>query len=163
MVSSPSPNTKLPNDLFFEAVIHRIQQGEQVSILVQGHSMRPFFENMRDKVVLTAADTQNLHRGQIVLFHYRDQQYILHRIVRRQGDQLFIRGDGLRTHEIANIHQVVAVVQKVIYPSRTISCRSFGWRVASDCWMRLFFMRRILLALYRRYTASIKIFDPYKG
>ena len=76
----------LPNQLFFAEVEAMLAEGREVQIRMKGHSMRPLLRSERDQVVLTpCADPARLQPGDVVLFRCCGR-HILHRIVRRDGD-----------------------------------------------------------------------------
>lgn len=84
---------KIPNELFFEHVLSMIGEGENVTIMVSGHSMTPTFVDAVDKIVISPFDADSLKVGDVVLFD-RGDQLCVHRIIERNGDDLVIRGDG---------------------------------------------------------------------
>jgi phage repressor protein C with HTH and peptisase S24 domain len=120
---------KISNSAFFAEVEHLISLGQEVTITVRGTSMTPFLHNGRDRVVLVPFSERELTRGTVVLFRYKGR-HLLHRIVRRTGEELEIQGDNVYTTEQATVADVVAVVRKVIRPSgHIIHNGSVRWRV----------------------------------
>jgi signal peptidase I len=138
---------KIPNNIFFDEVARLIEQGEAVTISVRGTSMTPFLRDGRDRVVLTPFSDEDLVRGAVVLFRYRDR-HLLHRIIKRTGEQIKIQGDALFTTEAATVSDVVAVVKAIVRPSgHTIRSGSVGWRYMWVISARRNGLRRLLSPL----------------
>ena len=78
----------LPNDLLIPEVAELIRQGHTVTLTARGNSMNPFIVDHRDRVVLSPCTDAQLQPGAVVLALTDDRRYVLHRIVRRQGDEL---------------------------------------------------------------------------
>lgn len=165
-------NMRLSNRIFFEQVETLLAEGREVQIRMRGHSMRPLLRDGRDTAVIAplvrpapqqpgtprigaghptpmpVADMRGtLRRGDVVLFRCGDC-HILHRIVRRSGDNFVLAGDGnYRITERCRTTDILARLERVIRPSgRTIDCRSLGWRLQSRLWLALpAGLRRFLL------------------
>lgn len=140
----------LDNAVFFEEVVRTLSLGEPVELRVKGGSMRPYLRDGLDRVVLYPATDADLKRGQIVLFRYHNQ-YLLHRIVRRDKEHLLIQGDGVcaRQEQVA-VTDVFGVVRDVFRPndkrvSAQSCCTSCYWRL----WLLLRPFRRYLLFLLK--------------
>ena len=81
------------NSDFFRWVEDELRASGIVRIRVRGMSMYPLLRDGVDEVTLCrCVDDRSLHAGQIVLFRYGGG-YVLHRILRREGARLLIRGD----------------------------------------------------------------------
>lgn len=146
---------KIPNDLFFASVEAEIAEGRSVRFRLRGISMFPLLRDGRDEVVLRPCCADELHPMDVVLFRYRGQ-HLLHRILRREGDRLYIQGDGSYVaHEECTVADVVGKVHTVIRPSgKAVAVTSWRWRLLSACWRktgvcRRFFLR-VLHYLYRK-------------
>ena len=88
-----------------------LKSGEAVYIKAVGRSMWPTFRHKVDFVEITPCDTSTLEVGDVVFFN-RGDQYCLHRIIRRDGDKLVIRGDGNR-HDAFEYARLSDVAGKV--------------------------------------------------
>lgn len=147
----------IDNNTFFSTVEVYIQKGMPVTLRVKGTSMFPLLRNERDLVEFHPFKEQELQRGAIVLFRHK-QQFIMHRIIKRTGNELIIQGDGIcGKYEQASVSDVIALVKTVIRVSgknkeKAIACSSFQWRFLSASWMLLSPFRRYLLAIYRRLS-----------
>ena len=84
----------ISNDIFFENVKAELAEGRDVRIRVVGTSMKPTFKTEVDSVVITSKGVSDLSPRDIVLFNLKGQVK-LHRIIKIQGDELYIRGDGI--------------------------------------------------------------------
>ena len=85
---------KIDNNTFFALVSEFLKEGKDVRIRVSGRSMLPFLNQDKDEVMLRKISTQIIEKGTIVLAHIDGRHYILHRVLRRDGDTLTLRGEG---------------------------------------------------------------------
>lgn len=141
----------LPNDLLIPEVAEFIRQGRTVTLTARGNSMNPFIVDRRDRVVLSPCTDAQLQPGAVVLALTDDHRYVLHRIVRRRGDELTLLGDGnLRQTERTNTGCVIGLLTAVIRKGRTYPTDGAVWLRYSRWWRRLTPARRWLLAIFRR-------------
>lgn len=138
------------NSVFIPAVVKLVNEGHTVTIPLKGFSMRPFLENARDKALL--CQVGKLHVGDPVLAKVDHQRYVLHRIVRIDGDSLTLLGDGNLSTEHCRMKDVVASVVGFYRKGRTRLDAVDGrkWKAYSALWMQLLPVRRWLLAFYRK-------------
>ena len=123
----------LPNHVFFEYVCQRLNEGQTVNIPLTGKSMSPLLREGRDNLILVPLPPDAaLHKYDVVLFRYRGG-YLLHRIVRIDGDIITTRGDALASHEQVPRTDVVALLTAVqnIQTGRITLCKSLKWRLLS--------------------------------
>lgn len=141
---------QLPNALLLPEVVKLLDEGHTVTLMLKGYSMRPFLENNRDKALLAKATRVQV--GDAVLAEVSHRHYVLHRIVRIDGDQVTLRGDGNLGVERCTVADVKAIVIGFYRKGRTTLERTDGrkWRIYSWWWTRLLPLRRILLGVYRR-------------
>ena len=139
---------QIPNNLFFAWVESEITEGRTVRFRLKGNSMFPLLWNERDEVLLTPFSADELQPMDVVLFRYRDN-HVLHRILRIEGDRLFIQGDGsFVAKEECDRKDVVGKVTHVIRPSgKRISVDSWRWKLPSYCWVHLGIFRIPLLRI----------------
>ena len=77
--------------------------------------------------------------------------YIIHRIIKREGDMLTLMGDGnIGITERAQIKDIIAIMLSVTKKRRSYSVKSLRWRLYSWIWRLLRPIRRYPLALWRR-------------
>lgn len=71
-----------------------LEEGYEVSIPVSGMSMWPWLQPNRDHVRLCPVKGMKLVPGMVVLFCRENGSYVLHRIIRRRGTELYLSGDA---------------------------------------------------------------------
>jgi len=133
----------LPNEILLEEVAGLLAEGREVVFRPKGSSMLPFIRGDRDSVVLRKFASVSI--GDILLVRL-DGRYVLHRLIRREGDVLVLMGDGnLRGTETCTEADVLGTV--VAIEKENGSRRRPG---KGRFWRALKPFRRILLAIYRR-------------
>ena len=146
---------KLSNELFFAQVESLLSTGEEVEILVKGHSMTPLMLSGKDVAILRSATDADIKAGAVVLFRYRGA-HVLHRIEKIEGDRITFAGDGnYKIKEITTRQDIVAVMVAVKRSSgRRVECSEKSWRWQSRAWLMLpAFVRRVILGIRRRLIA----------
>lgn len=148
----------MKNAQLLSAVRGLIAEGHTVTFKVKGQSMTPFLIDGRDSVVLAPFARTDLKVGTIVLVCLPPEgQYILHRIIKVQGERFMMMGDGnCRGVECFSYADVVGVAVRVVRRGRVIACSNVWWTFFSRCWRRLRFLRRLLLAFYKRIYQRIR-------
>ena len=141
----------IANDILLPEMGKLIKEGHTVTLTVKGVSMSPFIVHLRDQVVLGPFDADALKRGDVVLARERSGQFVLHRIIGREGDRLTLMGDGnVRGRELCDVSDVLGLAYSIIRKGCSISTSSLLWRIYSCIWMTLSPLRRWLLAIWRR-------------
>lgn len=141
---------QIPNAILIPEIISLMEEGHTVTLRLKGFSMRPFLENNRDKALMCKA--VNPQVGDPVLAMVSDKHYVLHRIIRIDGEHVTLRGDGNIGTETCRLQDVKGAVIGFYRKGRTTLDRTDAtkWKVYSWVWTRLFPVRRYLLAAYRR-------------
>lgn len=141
----------IPNDTLIPKIAQFVDEGHTVTLLLKGFSMRPFLEDRRDKALL--AKTKQFKVGDVVLAKTLDGHYVLHRIVSIDGDLVTLLGDGNLTIEQCHANDIYATAIGFYRKGSNHLCstNSMKWQTYSRIWMKLRPMRRLLLAIYRRY------------
>lgn len=124
---------KIPNEVFFDYVVSQLREGHTVSIPLTGTSMSPLLREGRDNLVLAPLPPDApLRRYDVVLFRYRGG-YLLHRIVRIEGDTVTTRGDALASLEQVPRTDIVAILIAVqnTQTGKVINCDSLRWILLS--------------------------------
>lgn len=147
------------NELINEA-IRLVEEGVSVTLPVNGRSMLPFIIGGKESVVLQQPPKQGETRqgapqmklGDVVLAWVEGNRYVVHRIIRIDGDRVTLMGDGnLVGTEHCRLSDIKAIATHVVgsdeqphdlYTSR----RMLGVRL----WWWLLPIRRYLLAIYKR-------------
>lgn len=139
------------NDIFFLEVAKNIASGQRVRIKAKGNSMLPFIRDTKDLIILEKPNEQSFQKGCILLVHFRDERYLLHRVKTIDNTNILLKGDGnLSILENCTPEQVVAEATTVIRGSKTIEKGSLRWNLYRYLWPNNLFVRRVFLALYRR-------------
>lgn len=141
----------IENNLLLPEVGRLVSEGHTVTLSVKGASMSPFIVHMRDKAVLGPFNPDELKKGDCVLAKVEGGTYVLHRIIRREGDRLILKGDGnIQGCERCKTYDVQAILISIIRKGREVSTSSLIWRTYSKVWVMLDPVRRWLLAVWRR-------------
>lgn len=159
MTNEPSITyLQIANDVLLPEVIALLEEGHTVTLPLRGFSMRPFLEDGRDKALLQKPQT--ICVSDPVLAEIAPGHYVLHRIIRIDGEQVTLRGDGNLGNEYCKLSDIRATAIGFYRKGRTeadMTCDR-KWRVYSFVWLHLYPVRRYLLAAYRRIW--LKLFKP---
>ena len=152
----PSKGKQIENDKWFPFILEYFNQGTKtITINLKGISMRPFLESDRDKALL--APVGKVKVSDPILAEIDPGHFVLHRIVRLEGENVTLMGDGNLTYEHCRRQDLRASVVGFYRKGRTHLDRTDGrkWKVYSWIWMRLTPIRRYLLAFYRYIWLNI--------
>ena len=131
----------------------RLQMGESIEIIVTGVSMFPLFFNERDKVTLKKP--VKLKRKQIVFYKRDNGQYILHRIIRIKGDDIYCVGDNQTLVEgPLRREQFLGVVTHYVRKGKKRSVNCLWHKIYSTIWCISLKMRKPLLKLLLKITGK---------
>lgn len=148
---------RMSNEELFPQLIALMDEGHTISLKLRGYSMRPFLENERDTAVMKKAT--EIICGEPVLAEVLPGKYVLHRIIKIEGENVTLLGDGNINVEHCkkeNIKaQVVGFYRKGNNSIDYIS--GSKWIIYSHIWSFLRPIRRYLLGIYRRW---VKLFGP---
>ncbi len=136
------------NALLMPEILAIIGEGHTVTLPLRGYSMRPFLEDRRDKALLSAAE--NVAVGDVVLAEISPRRYVLHRLIRLDGNKAILLGDGNLTVEHCQRSDIKAKALGFYRKGSTEldSISSRKWRIYSAVWTRLYPIRRYLLFAY---------------
>ena len=128
-----------------------ISEGKTVTITAKGYSMNPFIVHLKDQITIGPWKDEQIKEGAVVLAKDTRGTYLIHRIIKRDGDRLTLMGDGnIGLTETARTSEVIGLMQSVTKKGRTYSVQSLRWRLYSWFWKMLTPVRRYPLALWRR-------------
>lgn len=146
---------EIPNAILIPEIIKYLEQGHTVTLPLKGFSMRPFLESNRDMALLTSP--KNIKVGDPVLAEIAPKQYVLHRIININGEDVTLLGDGNLTPEHCLLSNIKASIDGFYRKGRKKLDRTDGrkWKLYSKIWMELCPLRRWLLAFYRRIWIPI--------
>ncbi len=141
----------IPNEHFFAWVEESLSVNRSVRFCVRGVSMFPLLRDGRDEVTVQRIAPERLKRGDILLFRYRGR-HLLHRVVKRDGDRLLLRGDNTyggeehcRTEEVVGI--VTCIHRRKSSGYMTVPPRSWRWNAIARLWRIRCRCYRLLAAL----------------
>ena len=118
---------QMPNDVFLPFVIEQLKEGHTATLPLRGRSMPQV--------------------GDAVLAEISKGCFVLHRIIRINGNQVTLRGDGNLNDEHCLLSDVRAKAVGFYRKDRKTLDRTDGrkWRLYSWWWTRLYPLRRYLL------------------
>jgi len=137
------------NEIIEEA-IRLVREGVSVTLPVNGNSMLPFIIGGKESVILQGPGLIDV--GDVVLAWVDGCRYVVHRIIRINGDRVTLMGDGnLAGTEHCTLNEIKAIATHVVDAKERTHYLYNRWRKsAAKIWFRLRPMRRYLLAIYRR-------------
>ncbi|MBR3500429.1 MAG: S24/S26 family peptidase [Bacteroidales bacterium] len=144
-------NLTLPNEVLLPEVAALLAHGNEVEIRTKGASMLPFIVGDRDSVRLKAFPAYEV--GDAVLAEIAPGRFVLHRIVKIDGDCVTLKGDGnLVGTESCSLGDVKGKAVSVVRPGgKTVDICSPRFMARARRWNALpYFVRRYYLAIYRR-------------
>ena len=139
----------IPNHILIPEIKRLIDEGHTTTFRVRGYSMRIFLEDRRDKVLLGPCSEVKV--GDVVLAEIKPQVYVLHRIVKKDGNDLTLQGDGnAYGKEYCKVENIIGIAIGFYRKGRTTPDLVTGrkWRVYSYIWMHLVPIRIWLLRIW---------------
>ncbi len=137
--------------IMMEEIRDLISEGRTVTLTVKGNSMNPFMVNLRDQITLGPWKDEDIRRGCVALVKDTRGCYLVHRIIKREGDTVTLLGDGnINLLEKAALDNVIGIMYSVTRKGRTWTAGSRTWRAYSWFWMLLTPVRRLPLGIWRR-------------
>ena len=138
------------NEIIEEA-IRLVREGVNVTLPVNGNSMLPFIIGDKDSVILRGPGGV-IDVGDVVLAWVDGCRYVVHRIIRIDGDRITLMGDGnVGMTEHCLLGDIKARVTHVVSADNKERDLHNRWRMlAARLWYWLRPVRRYLLAIYRR-------------
>lgn len=136
--------------IIIQEAIRLVDEGISVTFPVKGWSMLPFIIGGKESVILQKPATPKV--GDVVLAWVEGCRYVVHRIIRCEGNQVTLMGDGnVAGMEHCTIDDVKAIATHVVDAAGRKHDLYCGWRRwAAKVWFRLLPIRRYLLAILRR-------------
>ncbi len=137
------------NEIIGNAIM-LVNEGMRVTFPVKGYSMLPFIIGSRESVDLVKPTNPRV--GDVVLAWVEGCRYVVHRIIRIEGQQVTLMGDGnIAGVEHCTIADVKALAINVVTSKGKHRPLYNPWRIqASKLWWRLRPCRRWILAIYKR-------------
>ena len=137
----------MANEVFLPQVVALLKEGHTATLPLRGRSMRPFLEDGRDKALLQIVDDYQV--GDAVLAEISKGHFVLHRIIRIEGQNVTLRGDGNLSDEHCRLEDIRAKAIGFYRKGHSKLDATDGrkWRIYSWWWTRLYPIRRYLLFL----------------
>ena len=134
----------IANEIILEDAAALMEEGREVTLRPLGSSMLPFIRGGKDSVRLKKMPSVAV--GDMLLVRLRGPRYVLHRLIRKEGDNLTLMGDGnIAGTESCKEKDVIGTVVAIERGRRVITPGNGRW------WRRIpLIVRRYLLAIYRR-------------
>lgn len=144
-----------PTELLMNEALLLIEEGRRVVVRVKGNSMLPFLRGDKDSVELEKAS--EIKCGDIVLAYVEECRFVLHRIIKIDGERVVLMGDGnLKGCEYCRIEDIKAKAVNIIKPAKggykKISCTDRTHMRKAYLWKKLLPVRRYILAIYKRIS-----------
>lgn len=141
---------QIPNEILIPEIGKLVRQGHTVTLPLRGYSMRPYLEDNRDMGLLTSPP-HTIRIGDVILAQTAPKRYALHRVVDIENDIITMCGDGNLTPEYVEYKDVVAIAIGFYRKgSKKLSpCDSTLYNIYWRMWVKLKFMRRWLLLMWR--------------
>ena len=133
-----------------ESAISLVSEGIAVTFPVKGVSMLPFIIGSKESVILVRPDGAAV--GDVVLAWVEGCRYVVHRIIRIEGNRVTLMGDGnVGTVEHCSLADVKAKADYVVDARGRRHYLYVRWRRwAARVWYWLRPLRRYILYIYRR-------------
>ncbi len=140
----------MTDDKIIEEAVRLVDEGVSVTLPVNGTSMLPFIIGGRESVVLQKPG--QLQVGDVVLAWASPGRWVVHRIIRIDGNRVTLMGDGnIVGTEHCTLETVKAIATHVMDGKGEIHYLYNRWRKsAARTWFWLRPIRRYLLAIYKR-------------
>jgi hypothetical protein len=127
-----------------------VKNGKSVNFMPRGVSMLPMLVQGRDSVVLSPV-TGKLKKYDLPLYRRENGAYVLHRIIKVDGETYTCIGDNQYKAEQGVTHEsVIAVVSEFTRKGKTKTVKSFSYRAYCRFWHYSRFIRHVISALKRR-------------
>ena len=140
----------MTDETIIEEAIRLVNEGISVTLPVNGRSMLPFIIGGKESVILQKPAEPQV--GDVVLAWVEGGRYVIHRIIRIEGEFVTLMGDGnLVGTERCTLGDVKALATHVVGPDERPRDLYNRWRrLGAKVWFRLRPVRRYLLAIYKR-------------
>lgn len=133
----------IANEVLLEEAAALMNEGREVTIKPLGNSMLPFIRGGKDNVRMKKMPSVAV--GDMLLVRLQGPRYVLHRLIRKEGERLTLMGDGnLVGTESCTEADVMGTVTAIERGSRVVVPGNGRW------WRILKPFRRYILAIYRR-------------
>lgn len=139
----------ITDEVIIDEAVRLVSEGVSVTLPVNGRSMLPFIIGGRESVILKRTTVIDI--GDVVLAWVEGSRWVVHRIIRIDGNQLTLMGDGnIVGVEHCAVSDVKALVTHVVDERGKPHDLYNRWRtMGAKVWWWLRPIRRYLLLIYR--------------
>ena len=139
----------ISDEKIIEEAVKLVNDGVCVTLPVDGQSMLPFIIGGKESVILQKPEQPTV--GDVVLAWVNGCRYVVHRIIRIEGEAVTLMGDGnLAGTEQCTLGDIKAVATHVVDAKGKRHQLDSPWRQrAARLWRRVKPVRRYLLRAYR--------------
>lgn len=140
----------ITDSMIMQESIRLVDEGLSVTLPVNGQSMLPFIIGGKESVVLSRP--VNIKLGQVVLAWADGTRYVVHRIIRINGQHVTLMGDGnLVGTEQCSVDDIKAVVTHVVnVKGQMHPLYTYRRQLAVHLWYWLLPIRHYLLTIYKK-------------
>lgn len=140
----------ITDEVIIDEAVRLVREGVSVTLPVNGRSMLPFIIGGKESVILKKPVVIDV--GNVVLAWVEGCRWVVHRIIRIDGNKITLMGDGnIVGVEHCDISDVKALVTHVVDAKGKPHYIYNRWRVlGSKVWWWLRPIRRYLLFIYRK-------------
>jgi len=143
-------DNKIPVSIWWELILPLMQEGYQLKICPAGGSMIPFLVGGRDEAVLSLPDENFRFRvGDIILYRIEDGIYVLHRITRIHGPDIYTLGDAqTKIYGPIKREDIIAYADYIIRKGKKIPRSNPRYRILATIWRWIRPYRRKVMDAY---------------
>lgn len=133
-----------------EPVIRKVlSEGGTFSFNPHGISMLPIINEKSDSVLLTKVP-DTLKKYQVILYKRSDGAFVLHRIVKIEGDSCTMRGDHQYVSEPGiRREQMIGMAYAIIRDGKTLNLNRGPYYIKEVLWVKSIWIRRGIFFLRR--------------
>ncbi len=125
--------------------------GKMVQFTPSGRSMKPMLDDRTDVVYLKAAGRENIKKWDVVLFKSITGTYIMHRIVKLEGDGFITRGDNCYFNDKKQSYdELIGKVIQFRHKGKKYSVNNILYNVYIISWIMSYIPRKIMWKTYRK-------------
>jgi hypothetical protein len=131
-----------------------LENDKRVRITVTGNSMYPFLRENKDSVELITCSFPGIRSGDIILIQRDDSAYVLHRVIFKKKEHVYINGDAQRSLEgPIRRDQILAKVNTVWREGAEISVNNIVWKVLAFLWFCILPFRKTIIFRYHKFRS----------
>ena len=139
----------VPMESLAQLIVMQLKENKTATLTVTGSSMMPLFDHRKDQVMLIPVEGF-CKVGDIILYRRENGRYVLHRIIRLIENGYICCGDNQAEEEIVMHTQLIAVVNGFVRKGKTYTLNSWGYKLYTFIWVKLFCLRPPYIKLRRR-------------